>query len=492
VLEVGCGTGMLLYRIAPNCQQYVGIDLSESALDMVAEHAQSMGIDNLKLVQGAIDQIDIGELGQFDLIIVNSVIQYFPSAAYLEQTLQKLAGGLTDHGRIFVGDVRHAGLKRVFDLNVELAKAPATCSAEVLKQRVAERESRDSELLVLPDFFTRIATKLSPHAAVNIQLKRGRFHNEMSMYRYDVWIEISGDQKEQTFMPLDLPEETESLSGLICQQSQPVVIRDVANARLKRHVRLGEIFKNGEFTAAADLALQESKWQGVEPEDLYALDSNMQVEVHWAESGRFDCMDVYVYPKGGAPVNDRSRASAELDLDSLVVEPRHQSHSHDMVDQLKTLLRDNLPEFMIPDDFVVLGALPLTPNGKVDRKALPAPRKREREVVEAFVAPASETEQVIAEVFKEMLNLEKVGTRDNFFNLGANSLLIAQANNRLNQKLDQHVSLVSMYRFPTIAALAANLSGRSENNQSTLKGSDRAEKRKAALGARRKRATKRR
>ena len=140
---------------------------------------------------------------------------------------------------------------------------------------------------------------------------------------------------------------------------------------------------------------------------------------------------------------------------------------------------------MVPSEFIILESMPLTPNGKINRKALPKPEKRQRVVEEEFVAPESDIEQTIATVFQEMLNLEKIGTKDNFFSLGANSLLIAQANNRLSQRLEKNVSLVAMYRFPTIEKLAEHLSGKSDNQKSAKAGADRAEKRKAAAAARR-------
>ena len=134
-----------------------------------------------------------------------------------------------------------------------------------------------------------------------------------------------------------------------------------------------------------------------------------------------------------------------------------------------------------------MASIPLTPNGKIDRKALPKPEKRQRTANDKFVAPVSDIEKTIATVFQEMLNLEKIGVNDDFFSLGANSLLIAQANNRLGQRLGSKVSLVAMYRYPTIATLSGHLNGNSNDKQSAEQGEARAQQRKSAAASRRRR-----
>jgi hypothetical protein len=114
---------------------------------------------------------------------------------------------------------------------------------------------------------------------------------------------------------------------------------------------------------------------------------------------------------------------------------------------------------MVPSAFVTLDVLPLTPNGKIDRKALPRPSQAiVAPTNEAYVAPSNATEETIAGVWKSLLGIERVGMRDNIFDLGANSLLTVQANQRLSSLLDRKIALVSMFRYPTVEALAAHLS----------------------------------
>ena len=122
---------------------------------------------------------------------------------------------------------------------------------------------------------------------------------------------------------------------------------------------------------------------------------------------------------------------------------------------LRTSLLERLPEPFVPSLFVMLDAFPLTPNGKVDRKALPKPEVQPQPVVD-YLAPRSEIERLIVEIWKQTLGVEKPGLKDNFFDLGGHSLLLAQVQTRLSQA-GYDVSILDLLRNSTIDALAARL-----------------------------------
>lgn len=147
---------------------------------------------------------------------------------------------------------------------------------------------------------------------------------------------------------------------------------------------------------------------------------------------------------------------------------------------LRDALRERLPEFMLPSAFVILGEFPHTPNGKIDRKALPAPDAASPAASTAeFVAPTGDLESQIAEVWKDVLKLATVGTRDNFFDLGGHSLLAVQAHRRLKEALRRDLSITDIFRFPTIQSLATYLADGSQGG--AQQGSDRAQGRRAAM-----------
>ena len=130
------------------------------------------------------------------------------------------------------------------------------------------------------------------------------------------------------------------------------------------------------------------------------------------------------------------------------------------IGELREHLRRTLPDYMIPAVFVPLDAFPLTSSGKVDRRALPAPQgSRESAVETIYVDPRTELERTIAGVWREVLKLDRVGTGDNFFDLGGHSLLAAQVHARLAEVLGRDIALLDLFRYPTVASLAAFLGG---------------------------------
>jgi amino acid adenylation domain-containing protein len=117
--------------------------------------------------------------------------------------------------------------------------------------------------------------------------------------------------------------------------------------------------------------------------------------------------------------------------------------------ELRSYLGRSLPEYMVPSAYVELESLPLSPNGKLDRKKLPAPEWKSKE----YEAPAGETETQIAEIFAEVLKLERVGREDNFFELGGHSLLATQVVSQIRQRLSVELQLRMFFEVPTVMGL---------------------------------------
>jgi amino acid adenylation domain-containing protein len=122
--------------------------------------------------------------------------------------------------------------------------------------------------------------------------------------------------------------------------------------------------------------------------------------------------------------------------------------------ELRALLKESLPEHMIPSAFVTLESLPLTPNGKIDRKALPAPEQSRDELGATYIAPRTAVEKVLAGIWSEVLGLERVGVADNFFDLGGHSLLATQVVARVREAFEVELPLRRLFEEPTVAGLA--------------------------------------
>ncbi len=128
------------------------------------------------------------------------------------------------------------------------------------------------------------------------------------------------------------------------------------------------------------------------------------------------------------------------------------------VTELRVFLQSLLPDYMVPSSYVFLDSLPLTTNGKIDRQALPKPDTIRPNLEETFVAPTGAVESALAEIWAQVLGLERVGVHDNFFDLGGHSLLLMQLHGKLNEKFQTDISLVELFEYSTVNAQAKWLS----------------------------------
>ena len=159
------------------------------------------------------------------------------------------------------------------------------------------------------------------------------------------------------------------------------------------------------------------------------------VKVSAADAGGDKRLVVYLAAREGARVTQESGRALTIEL--------------------RNYLERTLPDYMIPSLFILLERLPQTPNGKVDHGALPAP---EPDAADASPATAhSELEQMIADIWKEVLKVESVGLDDNFFALGGHSLLIFQVHDRLRRKVTKELQMTEMFQYPTVSSMAKHL-----------------------------------
>jgi amino acid adenylation domain-containing protein len=157
------------------------------------------------------------------------------------------------------------------------------------------------------------------------------------------------------------------------------------------------------------------------------------------------------------------------------------------IEALRKHVEEHLPYFMVPSTFIPLNKLPMTASGKVNRKALPEPGPLRPELQRHYVPPLTHAERVISEVWQEVLNLEKIGVHDNFFDLGGHSLLIARVRGRLRERFEQELPIADLFRYPTIHSLASLLSGKEDAPASLEPLFDRVRKQAEAMSRRKQR-----
>ncbi|WP_198299658.1 MupA/Atu3671 family FMN-dependent luciferase-like monooxygenase [Tumebacillus avium] len=182
-----------------------------------------------------------------------------------------------------------------------------------------------------------------------------------------------------------------------------------------------------------------------------------------------------------AVVVAREDASGEKMIAAYVVKKGTAEHS---AQDLQNALAALLPAYMVPSYVMFLDAMPLTPNGKVDRKALPNPVQDRAKMQKVYVAPQSQMEQTLSQLWQDVLRIDRVGVHDNFFELGGHSILAVQVHGKIKETLGVDVPVVQLFQYPTIAGLAKylNETDRGEQDHALVqKGLGRAESRRESL-----------
>ncbi|HLO48027.1 MAG TPA: amino acid adenylation domain-containing protein, partial [Kamptonema sp.] len=238
VLEIGCGTGLILFRIAPHCTKYCGTDFSPVSLNYIQQQLEKQQIPQVTLQQKMATDFQEIETAAFDAVVLNSVVQYFPNIDYLIQVLEAAVQATAPGGFIFIGDVRSLPLLEAFHASVQLYQAEPSLTRFELQQRVQSQVFQETELVIDPAFFSALKQHFSQISSVQIKLIRGREHNELTQFRYNVIIHIGNETVNNTknSLLLNWSEDNLTVSAvrqlLIEKQPEILCLTNVANARV--------------------------------------------------------------------------------------------------------------------------------------------------------------------------------------------------------------------------------------------------------------------
>ncbi|MFG1840342.1 AMP-binding protein [Micromonospora sp. NPDC049175] len=300
VLEIGAGSGLLLGRLAPECEAYWATDLSGAVVRRLAEQTAARPDLTGRVVlrhQAAHDVTGL-PAASFDLVVLNSVVQYFPTLDYLDAVLARVVGLLRPGGAVFVGDVRNARLAFTMQAAVRLLRATPGDDPAQIRADVTRAVALDKELLVDPDFFAEAPARLDGVACVDVRVKRGRCHNELTRHRYDVVLHTAAPARSGT------PPASCDLAGLpaaLAAGVPAVRVTGLANARLAGEVSAANALATGMPVAACRRRLG-SDHGAVDPEDLAALgeDAGYEVTIGWADDTTDGSVDL-LFTRSPAP-----------------------------------------------------------------------------------------------------------------------------------------------------------------------------------------------
>ncbi|MFI2003724.1 amino acid adenylation domain-containing protein, partial [Streptomyces sp. NPDC020330] len=470
VLELGVGSGLILAKVAPHVEAYWGTDFSAEAIaELSAQVARAEDVrDKVELRTSAAHQTEGLPADFFDLVVVNSVAQYFPGADYLVDVIRRAMALIVPGGAVFLGDLRNLSSQKLFQTAVRTGAQEVPQNTATLRGSIEQSVLLEKELLVDPELFPALHGVIDELAAAGIHLKRAVHHNELSRHRYDVVLRkgAAGPETAARQSAADVPVVrwgtdvadpaalADRLAGL-----RPARLRvsGVPNGRLAREIAAAGALEAGESIDAVLAVYNGGRALpgDLDPEEFHALGAELglHVDITWNAGSVEDLDVVFTDPGAAQPLAEPyvPATATGAPLTSYTNAPAVSRAVSGLVRSLRTYLGERLPEYMVPAALITLDALPVTPNGKLDRKALPAPDFGAEAVGRP---PRTREEKVLCGVFAEVLGLAQVGADGNFFELGGDSIISIQLVSRAREAgLD--ITAQDVFAAKTVEELAA-------------------------------------
>ncbi|KAH5617621.1 hypothetical protein HBI23_252310 [Parastagonospora nodorum] len=488
ILEIGSGTGMILFNLGDELQSYVGLDPSRNAVEFVERVANSNPVlaDKVRIHKATAAEVSKLQ-GPIlaNLVVLNSVVQYFPSQEYLFKAVQELLG-LGSVRTLFFGDIRSYALYREFLAIRVLHIVGDKATKADFRHMMADMERVERELLVDPAFFTALPNRL-PGMVEHVEIlpKRMEATNELSCFRYTAVIHAraQGQQEQRREVRqvkeeewIDFTERRLNRQSLLQQLKALSSLPSIAISNIPNSKTIGSrcLLQSLDNMAADPSDHQDwlssvhrkcERSASFSAKELVQLaqEASCRVEISWnrqhSQHGGLDAIFHRYQPKNGENrvMFQFPTDHAERPLHSLSNKPLQQQFLQRAEQHLREMLQDKLPAYMVPQTITVLDVMPTNQNGKVDRKTLA--RREQKQATRRHgpvQQPKTAAERTMQQLWGQILNIEptKIGLDNSFFRLGGDSIaamkLVSEA-----RKMGVQLSVADIFRRPKLAALAS-------------------------------------
>jgi amino acid adenylation domain-containing protein len=485
VLELGTGSGMILFNLIQGLSSYIGLDPSDRAVDYVSKAAQSIPslANKTRVYKGTADQVSQlpGPITP-NLVVCNSVAQYFPSQEYLFNVIDELVQkeGMET---LFFGDMRSQAMYNEFCVTQVLSRSGDNISKADLRQSIADIGRKEMEFLVDPGFFTGLQSRLPEFIEhVEILPKNMVATNELSCYRYAAVIHVKRQATQQRRVHtiqkdhwVDFAEQGFDHSALVqrLRDSSPQTL-PVSNIPYKKTIHerfIVEHLAKSTIDASSDqddwvsslrtAAQQCPSFSAYELKEI-AKQTGYQVEISWARQfslhGGFDAVFHRIEPdqEGTRVLFQFPNDHEGRPLNTMTSQPLLQQARQRVREELKARLLNHLPAYMIPKVITILDEMPVNANGKVDRKALVETLRTRTAPVRGEVRePNTKQEEKLQGIWARVLNISSdgIGLDDSFFQLGGDSITAMKVVNEA-RKLGIDLAVSDIFRSDNLEDLA--------------------------------------
>jgi SAM-dependent methyltransferase len=370
VYEIGCGTGLLLTRIAPRCERYVGSDFAPTVLARLEEQLRALPAltGRVEVMERGADNFAGIDDDSFDAVVLNSVVQYFPSLAYLTGVLQGAVRSVKPGGCVFVGDVRNFDLLPAFASSVEFFQSADETAVEELRNRVRWRVERERELLVSPAYFVDLPRRIPKISSVEVRPMRGRANNEMMRYRFQAILHVGHEAgARSSFEFRDWANHKWSIDDirLMLERNANRIVgfQGIQNRRIEKDLAtLALMNESSAKETRGDLRseLETREGEGIHPEDLIELGAqkpDRAVFLSWAASREDGSYDAVFLPEDTEaatfPAVEWPQPRPQ-EFVRFANSPGQENIRRELIAQLESHCREILPAELVPDRIELL------------------------------------------------------------------------------------------------------------------------------------------
>ncbi len=431
VLEIGCGNGLILSRVAPHCQRYDGIDISSECICKLKQYIQHKPWKSkVSLDVKAAHEFD--KTKKYDLVIINSVVQYFPSDNYLSSLLNKLSLHLTTHGLVFIGDIRAYEYISMF------------------ANEFNKKASKLTELLIAQSYFINYVRNSRIFHSLNIQLKHDSYNNEINKYRYDV---ILSKEKSPEISFAEI-SSTIHLDKILASNLNAIKINSLQNA----------------FFSKSKTALL--------PSEIFLLAKKYHylpnIFISSEDETKFTCLlnklnltlNINCFPN----INKNTQHANILSLNTCQL-----FENNNRKITIQQTLRSMLPYYMIPQEIYFTEALIYTHHKKLDRKQSINMIKtyiKEKNSYQQENIDDDSSKTILLDIWSTLLNIDKllIKPKSNFFELGGHSLLIVMLLKKIEDRLRVKIPLSGLYNRANFVTMLELINAKMTANNTNIEG----------------------